>query len=105
LSNHVTQEDMTDQPSTRQSNPDQISVELSSRRAGMSFQRTRMSAGRTLMSMIRTSLSLIKAQRFTGATGPYTDQHDTALGRCCGSTERSENAARHKRPNPSRTKG
>lgn len=41
------------------SNPDQISVELSSRRTGMSFQRTRMSADRTLMSVIRTSLSLI----------------------------------------------
>jgi inner membrane protein YidH len=36
-----------------------ISVELSSRRTGMSFQRTRMSADRTLMSVIRTSLSLI----------------------------------------------
>ena len=41
------------------SNPDRISVELSSRRTGMSFQRTRMSADRTLMSVIRTSLSLI----------------------------------------------
>jgi inner membrane protein YidH len=39
--------------------PDAISVELSSRRTGMSFQRTRMSADRTLMSVIRTSLSLI----------------------------------------------
>jgi putative membrane protein len=38
---------------------DEISVELSSRRTGMSFQRTRMSADRTLMSIIRTSLSLI----------------------------------------------
>jgi putative membrane protein len=47
------------QPITRQSDPDQISVELSSRRTGMSFQRTRMSADRTLMSVIRTSLSLI----------------------------------------------
>jgi putative membrane protein len=37
----------------------QISVELSSRRTGMSFQRTRLSADRTLMSVIRTSLSLI----------------------------------------------
>jgi putative membrane protein len=44
---------------TRQSKPDDISVELSSRRTGMSFQRTRMSADRTLMSVIRTSLSLI----------------------------------------------
>jgi putative membrane protein len=44
---------------TSKSNPDQISVELSSRRTGMSFQRTRMSADRTLMSVIRTSLSLI----------------------------------------------
>ena len=40
-------------------NPDLASVELSSRRTGMSFQRTRMSAERTLMSVIRTSLSLI----------------------------------------------
>lgn len=38
---------------------DEISVELSSRRTGMSFQRTRMSADRTLMSVIRTSMSLI----------------------------------------------
>jgi putative membrane protein len=50
---------MTDQPITRASASDQISVELSSRRTGMSFQRTRMSADRTLMSVIRTSLSLI----------------------------------------------
>jgi putative membrane protein len=46
-------------PVTAQSDPDRISVELSSRRTGMSFQRTRMSADRTLMSVIRTSLSLI----------------------------------------------
>ena len=38
---------------------DRISIELSSRRTGMSFQRTRMSADRTLMSVIRTALSLI----------------------------------------------
>jgi putative membrane protein len=44
---------------TRQSKADEISVELASRRTGMSFQRTRMSADRTLMSVIRTSLSLI----------------------------------------------
>jgi putative membrane protein len=44
---------------TAQSDSDRISVELSSRRTGMSFQRTRMSADRTLMSVIRTSLSLI----------------------------------------------
>ncbi len=44
---------------TNKSPPDDISVELSSRRTGMSFQRTRMSADRTLMSVIRTSLSLI----------------------------------------------
>ena len=44
---------------TAKSEPDRISVELSSRRTGMSFQRTRMSADRTLMSVIRTSLSLI----------------------------------------------
>ena len=41
------------------SDTDSISVELSSRRTGMSFQRTRMSADRTLMSVIRTALSLI----------------------------------------------
>jgi putative membrane protein len=53
---------MDNKPSTRitsQSDTDHISVELSSRRTGMSFQRTRMSADRTLMSVIRTSLSLI----------------------------------------------
>jgi putative membrane protein len=33
---------MTDQRITSQSDPDRISVELSSRRTGMSFQRTRM---------------------------------------------------------------
>lgn len=44
---------------TSASSPDDISVELSQRRTGMSFQRTRMSADRTLMSVIRTSLSLI----------------------------------------------
>jgi putative membrane protein len=38
---------------------DEVSVELSARRTGMSFQRTRMSADRTLMSVIRTALSLI----------------------------------------------
>src|ERR1700752_4771522 len=38
---------------------DQVSVELSSRRTGMSFQRARMSADRTLMSIMRTALSLI----------------------------------------------
>jgi putative membrane protein len=46
-------------PVNADSNVDRISVELSSRRTGMSFQRTRMSADRTLMSVIRTSLSLI----------------------------------------------
>lgn len=50
---------MIDTRITRASTSDQISVELSSRRTGMSFQRTRMSADRTLMSVIRTSLSLI----------------------------------------------
>ncbi len=44
---------------TPKSSPDMVSVELSSRQTGMSFQRTRMSAERTLMSVIRTSLSLI----------------------------------------------
>jgi putative membrane protein len=38
---------------------DVVSVELSSRRTGMSFQRTRMAADRTLMAVIRTALSLI----------------------------------------------
>ncbi len=46
-------------PITSKSDSDRISVELSSRRTGMSFQRTRMSADRTLMSVVRTSLSLI----------------------------------------------
>lgn len=50
---------MMDTHITGKSDPDRISVELSSRRTGMSFQRTRMSADRTLMSVIRTSLSLI----------------------------------------------
>ena len=53
---------MADQPKARvtaESDSDRISVELSSRRTGMSFQRTRMSADRTLMSVMRTSLSLI----------------------------------------------
>lgn len=44
---------------TSSSEPDQISVELSARRTGMSFQRTRMGADRTLMAAIRTSLALI----------------------------------------------
>jgi putative membrane protein len=44
---------------TSQSDSGTISVELASRRTGMSFQRTRMSADRTLMSVMRTSLSLI----------------------------------------------
>jgi putative membrane protein len=53
---------MTERPPTQvtaASGSDEISVELSARRTGMSFQRTRMSADRTLMSVIRTSLSLI----------------------------------------------
>jgi len=53
---------MNDTPEARvtsNSEPDRISVELASRRTGMSFQRTRMGADRTLMSVIRTSLSLI----------------------------------------------
>ena len=44
---------------TSQSDSATVSIELASRRTGMSFQRTRMSADRTLMSVIRTSLSLI----------------------------------------------
>jgi putative membrane protein len=47
------------EPVTANSDSDSVSVELSSRRTGMSFQRTRMSADRTLMSVIRTALSLI----------------------------------------------
>lgn len=50
-------EQQTSTPASRSA--DEISVELSARRTGMSFQRTRMSADRTLMSIIRTSLSLI----------------------------------------------
>lgn len=55
-----------------QQSSDETSVELSSRRTGMSFQRTRLSAERTLMSVIRTALSLIGfgftvAQFFTKA--------------------------------------
>ncbi len=53
---------MTESAATRitsKSESDRISVELSSRRTGMSFQRTRLSADRTLMSVMRTSLSLI----------------------------------------------
>lgn len=53
---------MTESADTRitsKSESDRISVELSSRRTGMSFQRTRLSADRTLMSVIRTALSLI----------------------------------------------
>ena len=46
-------------PVDANSDADSISIELSSRRTGMSFQRTRMSADRTLMSVIRTALSLI----------------------------------------------
>jgi putative membrane protein len=46
-------------PVTSKSSSDHISVELSARRTGMSFQRTRLSADRTLMSVIRTALSLI----------------------------------------------
>jgi putative membrane protein len=46
---------MTEKPMSAE----EMSVELSARRTGMSFQRTRMSADRTLMSVIRTSLSLI----------------------------------------------
>src|SRR5271167_4713733 len=52
-------EDLSPKPVDANSSSEQISVELSSRRTGMSFQRTRMSADRTLMSVIRTSLSLI----------------------------------------------
>ena len=50
---------MAEQHVTSEASSDKISVELSSRRTGMSFQRTRMSADRTLMSVIRTALSLI----------------------------------------------
>jgi putative membrane protein len=50
---------MADPKATSTPGAGDISVELASRRTGMSFQRTRMSADRTLMSIIRTSLSLI----------------------------------------------
>ena len=55
---------------------EEVSVELSSRRTGMSFQRTRLSADRTLMSVIRTSLSLISFGftifQFLGRLSPDT---------------------------------
>ena len=41
------------------SDGERISVELASRRTGMSFQQTRMTADSTLMSIMRTSLALI----------------------------------------------
>ena len=75
---------------TRKFDPGQVSVELSSRRTGMSFQRTRLSADRTLMSVLRTSLSLIsfgftifelfRKLRDTGVL------HDAASGRKFGIT-------------------
>jgi putative membrane protein len=65
------------------SNSEQISVELSSRRTGMSFQRTRMSADRTLMSVIRTSLSLI-GFGFT-IFQVFQKLHDAAILRSGGS--------------------
>jgi putative membrane protein len=52
-------EDPQSKPIDVNSGSGPISVELASRRTGMSFQRTRMSADRTLMSVIRTALSLI----------------------------------------------
>ena len=57
----MTETDIPGRPAhiTGTSPSDWISVELSARRTGMSFQRTRLSADRTLMSVIRTSLSLI----------------------------------------------
>src|SRR5260370_6981441 len=63
--------------------PDAVSVELASRRTGMSFQRTRMSADRTLMSVIPTSLSLITFgftifQVFQMLKKPGTFAHDNA---------------------------
>ena len=54
----ATAKDPAAAPGRKLTDPDEISVELSSRRTGMSFQRTRMSADRTLMSVIRTALSL-----------------------------------------------
>ena len=51
--------ELADTRITAKSESDRISVELSSRRTGMSFQRTRLSSDRTLMSVMRTSLSLI----------------------------------------------
>lgn len=63
------------------------SVELSSRRTGMSFQRTRLSADRTLMSVIRTSLSLITFgftifeffRKMSESTGSFAPARNFAL--------------------------
>jgi putative membrane protein len=68
---------------------DDVSVELSSRRTGMSFQRTRMSADRTLMSVIRTSLSLISfgftiAQVFAKLSGPVSSRGGMGAARNFG---------------------
>jgi len=63
--------------------PDDISVELSKRRTGMSFQRTRMSSDRTLMSVIRTSLSLISF----GFTIFQFFQHLTEANALAGSSQ------------------
>ncbi len=78
---------------TAASDPGRISVELASRRTGMSFQRTRMSADRTLMSVIRTSLALIafgftiyqlfsklEDSRAVAGAGPAARSFGTALG-------------------------
>ncbi|MCX7304142.1 MAG: DUF202 domain-containing protein [Hyphomicrobiales bacterium] len=50
---------MTQEPVATELISNDVSVDLSARRTGMSFQRTRLSADRTLMAVIRTSLSLI----------------------------------------------
>lgn len=77
-------ETMTNPPALHAARDD-VSVELSSRRTGMSFQRTRMSADRTLMSVIRTSLSLISFgftiyQMFTKAHEAGILQSSVAAG-------------------------
>ena len=72
-----------------QSSPEVLSLELSSRRTGLSFQRTRLSAERTLMSVERTSLSLIGfgftiAQFFNQLRQSGTLPHETRSPRDFG---------------------
>ena len=72
-----------------QRTPDELSLELSSRRTGLSFQRTRLSADRTLMSVERTALSLIGfgftiAQFFNQLRQSGTLPHETRSPRDFG---------------------